>query len=222
MFSGRRWIPLTSKLRHREPSRWIFFLGRSVLPGLYSLAWIVISRDGAAITDGQLIGSQQLTPLPREGGADRAANANIVKTTYLMFMSLCVMFLHSNVCIRMRICLFNPRPVRGGVDTTPNEFFWAGRHTVWRIVLKLSIAYGASFAQLLVEKNGQVRAVFTGSAHGADGWQPSGHIRHRRQSHFEHTGSQQLSAKPADQTHSKMAPMGTNPGEQLLTYNISK
>ena len=50
---------------------------------------------------------------------------------------------------------------------------------------------------------------------------PQGTCRHRRQSHFEHAGSQQLSAKPADQTHSKMAPMGTDPGEQLLTYNTN-
>ena len=51
-----------------------------------------------------------------------------------------------------------PRPV---IDATPpHEFFWAGRHIVWRIVLKFSIAYGASFAQLLVKKNwsGQVRS----------------------------------------------------------------
>ena len=57
---------------------------------------------------------------------------------------------------------FNPRPVRG-VDATPpppHEFFWAGRHTVWKIVLKFSIAYGASFAKLLVKKiwSGQVRS----------------------------------------------------------------
>ena len=47
-----------------------------------------------------------------------------------------------------------------GVDATPHEFFQAGRRTVWRIVLKFSIAYGASFAQLLVKtkmvRSGQV------------------------------------------------------------------
>ena len=50
----------------------------------------------------------------------------------------------------------------GGVDATPPWVFlnWTGRHTVWRIVLKFSIAYGASFAQLLVKKkwSGQGRA----------------------------------------------------------------
>ena len=46
----------------------------------------------------------------------------------------------------------NPRPVRG-VMQPPHEFVWAERHTVWRIVLKFSINYGASFAQLLVKKN---------------------------------------------------------------------
>ena len=46
----------------------------------------------------------------------------------------------------------NPRPVRGGWCNPPHEFFWAGRHTVWRIVLKFSIADGASFSQLLVKK----------------------------------------------------------------------
>ena len=47
---------------------------------------------------------------------------------------------------------------RSGGWCNPHEFFWAGRHTVWRIVLNFSIAYGASFAQLLVKKNGQVRS----------------------------------------------------------------
>ena len=57
-------------------------------------------------------------------------------------------------------CFVNPRPVRGGLMQPPHEFFWAGRHTVWRIALKFSIAYGASFAQLLVKKiwSGQVRS----------------------------------------------------------------
>ena len=40
----------------------------------------------------------------------------------------------------------------GGLMQPPHEFFWAGRHTVWRIVLKFSIAYGASFSELLVKK----------------------------------------------------------------------
>ena len=48
----------------------------------------------------------------------------------------------------------NPRPCRGGgLMQPPHEFFWAGRHTVWRIVLKFSIANGTSFAELLVKKN---------------------------------------------------------------------
>ena len=57
----------------------------------------------------------------------------------------------------------NPRPVRG-VDATPHAFFWAGRHTVWRIALKFSIAYGASFAQILVKKmvwSGQVTKLWS-------------------------------------------------------------
>ena len=56
--------------------------------------------------------------------------------------------------------VFNPRPVRGGLMQPSHEFFWAGRRTVWRIVLKFSIAYGASFAQLLVKKiwSGQVKS----------------------------------------------------------------
>ena len=52
-------------------------------------------------------------------------------------------------------------PVEGGVDATPpHEFFWAARQTVWSIMLKFSIAYGVSFAQLLVKKiwSGQVRS----------------------------------------------------------------
>ena len=58
--------------------------------------------------------------------------------------------------IRARV---NARPV-GGVHATPHEFFWAEGHTVWRIALKFSIAYGASFAQHLVKKiwSGQVRS----------------------------------------------------------------
>ena len=56
--------------------------------------------------------------------------------------------------------VLNTRPVRGGLMQPPHEFFWTGRHTVWRIVLKLSIAYGTSFAQHLVKKkwSGQVRS----------------------------------------------------------------
>ena len=46
----------------------------------------------------------------------------------------------------------------GGVDATPHEFVWAGRHTVWRFALKFSIAYGTSFAQLVVKKFGRVRS----------------------------------------------------------------
>ena len=46
----------------------------------------------------------------------------------------------------------------GEVDANPHEFFWAGRHTIWRIALKFSIAYGASFAQLLAKKIGRVRS----------------------------------------------------------------
>ena len=41
----------------------------------------------------------------------------------------------------------------GWCNPPPHEFFWAWRHTVWRIVLKFSRAYGVSFAQLLVKKN---------------------------------------------------------------------
>ena len=40
----------------------------------------------------------------------------------------------------------------GGLMQPPPPPWVAGRHTVWRIVLKFSIAYGASFAQLLVKK----------------------------------------------------------------------
>ena len=48
---------------------------------------------------------------------------------------------------------FNPRQWRGGLmQPPPHEFFWAARQTVWSIMLKFSIAYGASFAQLLVKK----------------------------------------------------------------------
>ena len=54
----------------------------------------------------------------------------------------------------VEVGISNPRQCSGGVvDATPHEFFWAGRYTVSSIVLKLSIAYGASFAQLSVKKN---------------------------------------------------------------------
>ena len=56
----------------------------------------------------------------------------------------------------------NPRQWRGGggLMQPPMSFFCAGRYTVWSIVLKFCIAYGAYFAQLLVKKNwsGQVRS----------------------------------------------------------------
>ena len=83
---------------------------------------------------------------------------------YLICTAFCILLctylkLHHFIEDRC-VYLLNPRPVRGGVDATPHEFFWAGRHTVWRIVLKFSIAYGASFAQLLAKKiwSGQVRS----------------------------------------------------------------
>ena len=45
----------------------------------------------------------------------------------------------------------NPRPDRG-VDTTPLRFFLGGRKTAARSAAKFSIAYGASFAHLLMKK----------------------------------------------------------------------
>ena len=39
----------------------------------------------------------------------------------------------------------------GGSMRTPMSFFWNGRRTPGRIVLKFCVAYGASFAQLSAE-----------------------------------------------------------------------
>ena len=62
--------------------------------------------------------------------------------------------------LRHGIKIINPRQWRGGGGRgwcNLHDFFWAGRHTVWSIVLKFSIAYGASFAQLLVRNYDVIR-----------------------------------------------------------------
>ena len=40
----------------------------------------------------------------------------------------------------------------GGLDATPHEFFWNDFRTAGRIALKICIAHGAFFAQLLEKK----------------------------------------------------------------------
>ena len=66
-------------------------------------------------------------------------------------------YLSSGACDHWHL---NPRPVRGGW-CNPHDFFWAGRHTVWRIVLKFSIgSLWSIFCATFGEKNwsGQVRS----------------------------------------------------------------
>ena len=70
----------------------------------------------------------------------------------------------SSSCFASIVPIFNPRPGKGGgVDaTTPLKFFRDAPRTMRRIVLKFCIAYGASFAHLLVKKIDWVM-----SGHGA-------------------------------------------------------
>ena len=71
-----------------------------------------------------------------------------IATIYEYLRRLYLLYKHTNVMLDWNS---NPRPGRG-VDATPLRFFCDAPQTMRRIVLKLCIAYGASFAQLL-EKN---------------------------------------------------------------------